>query len=344
MNEGAKGNLAVRATVKTKDEIGQLSAGFNAMMEQITSLVQSTEASAQSVLATAASLSEASRTTALSAREIAVATEEIAKGATSLAVEAERGHHLTHNIASHMQEVINTNVQMDTSVQAVAQSSKLGVSNMTLLMTRTELTGDMMSSLAGRIKQLSESTQSIRKVLEMIHNVTKQTNILSLNATIEAARAGAAGKGFVVVADEIRNLAAQSRQSIDVVGQIMERIETEITETVAALSAAFPIFKKQAEAVQETDTIFGTVQLQMGGIVEHLGNVTGSINRMNKAQSTLVEGISNVAAIAEEASATSEEVASLSAEQLNISNQLVELSEQLEEVSSHLKDKLSQFK
>ncbi|EHQ61318.1 hypothetical protein PDENDC454_15842 [Paenibacillus dendritiformis C454] len=344
MNEGAQGNLAVRATVKTKDEIGQLSAGFNTMMEQITSLVQSTEASARSVLDTATSLSEASRSTATSAKEIAVATEEIAKGATSLAVEAERGHDLTHNMASHMKHVIDANVQMDTSAQAVAQSSELGASNMTSLLTRTESTGDMMRSLAERIKQLSESTQSIRKVLEMIHNMTKQTNILSLNATIEAARAGAAGKGFMVVADEIRNLADQSRQSIDVVGQITERIELEITETVAALSAAFPIFQKQAEAVQETDAIFGTVQQQMGGMIEHLGNVTGSIDRLNEAQSILVEAMSNVSAVAEEASATSEEVASLSTEQLNISNRLVELSQQLEEVSTNLKDTLSQFK
>ncbi|WCF07388.1 methyl-accepting chemotaxis protein [Paenibacillus thiaminolyticus] len=344
MNEGAQGNLAVRSDVKTKDEIGQLSAGFNTMMEQITSLVQSTEASARSVLDTATSLSEASRSTATSAKEIAVATEEIAKGATSLAVEAERGHDLTHNMASHMQHVVDANEQMDTSAQAVAESSELGASNMTSLLTRTESTGDMMRSLAERIKQLSESTQSIRKVLEMIHNMTKQTNILSLNATIEAARAGAAGKGFMVVADEIRNLADQSRQSIDVVGQITERIETEITETVAALSAAFPIFQKQAEAVQETDAIFGTVQQQMGGMIEHLGNVTGSINRLNEAQSILVEAMSNVSAVAEEASATSEEVASLSTEQLNISNRLVELSQELEEVSSNLKDTLSQFK
>ncbi|MCY9757101.1 methyl-accepting chemotaxis protein [Paenibacillus alvei] len=344
MNEGAQGNLAVRAVSKSKDEIGQLANGFNTMMEQITDLVKSTDASARAVLDTAAYLSEASRSTAISAKEIAIATEEIAKGATSLAVEAERGHDLTHNIASQMTTVIDANGQMDLSVQAVAESSTLGAANMTSLMSRTTSTGDMMRSLATKVNTLSDSTQSIRKILDVLHNMTKQTNILSLNATIEAARAGTAGKGFMVVADEIRNLADQSRQSIDVVGQITEKIQLEITETVTALSEAFPLFQKQAEAVQETDVIFSTVQQQMDGMIQQLGNVTGSIGRLNEAQSILVEAMSNVSAVAEEASATSEEVASLSTEQLNVSNRLVELSQQLEEVSSNLKETLSQFK
>ncbi|OBY78662.1 hypothetical protein BBG47_15315 [Paenibacillus sp. KS1] len=344
MNEGAQGNLAVRAVPKSKDEIGQLANGFNTMMEQITNLVKSTDASARAVLDTASYLSEASRSTAISAKEIAIATEEIAKGATSLAVEAERGHDLTHSIASQMSNVIDANGQMDHSVQAVAESSTLGASNMTSLMSRTTSTGDMMRSLATKVNTLSDSTQSIRKILDVLHNMTKQTNILSLNATIEAARAGTAGKGFMVVADEIRNLADQSRQSIDIVGQITEKIQLEITETVTALSEAFPLFQKQAEAVQETDVIFSTVQQQMDGMIQQLGNVTGSIGRLNEAQSILVEAMSNVSAVAEEASATSEEVASLSTEQLNVSNRLVELSQQLEDVSSNLKETLSQFK
>ena len=91
MKEGAKGNLNVRTDHKSQDEIGQLSASFNDMMEQITGLVQQTSNTAQEVLRTATELSDASKKTAISAKEIAVATEEIANGASSLAVEAERG-------------------------------------------------------------------------------------------------------------------------------------------------------------------------------------------------------------------------------------------------------------
>ncbi|MGZ9583600.1 methyl-accepting chemotaxis protein [Paenibacillus marinisediminis] len=344
MKEGAEGRLSVRAEVKSKDEIGELSGAFNTMMEQISSLVKQTENSARSVLETASSLSEASKSTAISAKEIAVATEEIAKGATSLAVEAERGNDLTTHMASQMQKVLDANKIMDSSAQEVDHSSSLGASNMNELMDRTSSTGSLMRSLAERVNQLSDSAASIRKIMDVLNNMTKQTNILSLNATIEAARAGAAGKGFMVVADEIRNLADQSHQSIDVVNQITERIQQEINETIEALSSVFPIFEKQTESVKETDSIFGQVRTQMSGMIGNLEHVTGSIEQLHQAQFTLVEAMSNVSAVAEEASATSEEVASLSGEQLHISSRLVELSQQLEDVSTQLKESLTHFR
>jgi methyl-accepting chemotaxis protein len=177
----------------------------------------------------------------------------------------------------------------------------------------------------------------------VLQNITKQTNILSLNATIEAARAGAAGKGFMVIADEIRQLADQSRQSIEMVGQITERIMSEMNETVTALSEAYPLFQHQMTAVKETNDIFVSVQGQMGEYIQRLDSVTLSIEGLNQSQSILSEAMSNVSAVAEESSATSEEVASLSNEQQSIGNQLVQLSGKLENVSTELKAALSRF-
>ena len=125
MKEGAKGNLNVRTDHKSQDEIGQLSASFNDMMEQITGLVQQTSNTAQEVLRTATELSDASKKTAISAKEIAVATEEIANGASSLAVEAERGGDLTNNISKQMQMVVSANEEMGKSARHVESAVSL---------------------------------------------------------------------------------------------------------------------------------------------------------------------------------------------------------------------------
>ncbi|MDF2715069.1 MAG: chemotaxis protein [Paenibacillus sp.] len=344
MVEGARGNLTVRTKLTGRqDEIGQLSASFNQMMEQITSLVAQTNLSAQEVLQTASELSDSSKKTALSAKEIAVATEEIANGASSLAVEAERGSDLTGSISQKVDHVVDANALMETAAAEVQSASRKGTEYMSDLITKTGTTEDLMRSMAEKVEKLQESTSSIRKILDMLNNITKQTNILSLNATIEAARAGAAGKGFMVVADEIRKLAEQSKQSIDVVAQITESIQTEMKETVAVLSEAYPIFQEQIASVKDADGIFKQVQAQMDGFAGKLKEVTVSVQQLKSSQVVLSEAMGNVSAVAEESSATSQEVASLSSEQLSISGGLVKLSEKLEDLSNSLKESLSKF-
>lgn len=344
MYKGAQGELGVRIHFKGEDEIGQLGQSFNQMMEQITLLVTRTSLSAKEVLATATDLSEASKKTALSAKEIATATEEIASGASSLAMESEKGNELTSVIGYKMQGVVESNSEMSSAAAEVQKSSEMGIQHMAQLRNKTNSTEEMTRSMVEKVDKLKESTLSIRKILEVLNNMVKQTNILSLNATIEAARAGTAGKGFMVVADEIRKLADQSRHNIGVVGQITETIQREIDETVRVLSAAYPIFQEQIHSVKEADAIFGQVRSHMNSFTGQLQGVTGSISELEQAQTVLSDAMSNVSAVAQQSSATSEEVASLSTEQLNISQGLVSLSEKLQDLSNSLTDSLKQFK
>ncbi len=343
MKEGEQGNLQVRTNIRSKDEIGQLGQSFNEMMERITVLVKQTNHSAQQVLVNAEVLLDSSKRTALSAKEISVATEEIASGASTLAVEAERGNDLTNHIGGQMLQVVDANLQMGTSASEMRRVSEQGIEYMSQLISKTSSTEKMTRSMVEKVDKLKDSTNSIRKILEVLSNVSKQTNILSLNATIEAARAGAAGKGFMVVADEIRKLADQSRQSISIVGQITETIQLEIDETVDVLSEAYPLFQEQIASVKEADLIFKNVQSNMGVFINQLDGVTESIQQLEQSQLTLSEAMSSVSAVSQQSSATSEEVASLSTEQLNVSQGLVQLAEKLEALSNDLKKSLSSF-
>lgn len=344
MREGASGNLNIRSNYKSKDEIGRLGRGFDQMMEEITTLVQQTNRSAQEVLATAEVLTNASKTTALASREIAVATEQISSGAAGLAMESEKGSELTQQISEKMRNVVDSNTSMGNAASHVRLSSEQGLHNMQHLQAKTQVADEMIRSMVNKVDHLKQSTQSIVKILDVLHSMTKQTNILSLNATIEAARAGSAGKGFKVVADQIYLLAAQSRESIDIVGQITETIQSGIDDTVNALASANPIFQEQMEAVRETSTILEKVQGDMSSFINQLNTVSDSVVDLDESQSVLSSAMMNVSAVAEEALATSEEVASLSSEQLKVSDNLVELSEKLEQLSDSLKESLSKFR
>ncbi|MFE4573268.1 methyl-accepting chemotaxis protein [Paenibacillus chitinolyticus] len=345
MNEGEKGNLAVRTLfTQRQDEIGQVGKSFNGMMSKITDLVNQTSRSADSVLETARELTDASKKTALSAREIATATEDIAGGATSLAVAAENGNDLTTKISEQMKYVIEKNIRMSIATSEVQQMSERGIEQMDELTQKTLQSEQMTHSLVDRVDTLKQSTSSIRKILDVLTKITAQTNILSLNASIEAARAGAAGKGFMVVAGEIRNLADQSRESIVNVAHITEEIQREMDATVEALSAAYPLFREQTESVKEANQMFSSVKNEMDNLLIQLDEVSTSINELNESQLTLADAMTNVSAVAEQSSATSEEVASLSSEQQSVSEGLVHLSGKLEDVSSRLSESLTKFK
>ncbi|MBE0337656.1 methyl-accepting chemotaxis protein [Paenibacillus sp. 23TSA30-6] len=343
MLEGAKGNLQVRTNYNAQDEIGQLSVSFDTMMEQITLLVDQTNVSAQEVLDTATELSNASKKTAISAKEIAAATEEIAHGSASLATEAERGSGLTGNISQQMDTVIASNHEMSKVAHEVEQSSEQGTVQLKHLLSKTQVTEETTHALVSKVDKLKETTSDVFKVLDVLQDIAKQTNILSLNATIEAARAGTAGRGFMVVANEVRQLAEQSRQAIRTATGIINNIVGEMNETVQALSEVYPLFRQQMGAVQETTDIFQSVQQQMGEFALRLGTVTSSIQELSESQAILSEAMTSVSAVAEQSSATSQEVASLSTEQANIGNQLVGLSDKLEGVSVNLKEQLSRF-
>ncbi|GAB6990791.1 methyl-accepting chemotaxis protein [Paenibacillus pini] len=343
MKEGADGNLQVRTRAKPTDEIGQVGVSFDEMMQHLTELVHNTDKSAVEMMGMADELAHVSLNTEETAKEIASATSDIAKGGEGLASDAERGRELSLQSKRQTETLVIASQEMGSLAGDVHQSSQTGTDYMRELIGKTKDMEERIDTITAKVHQLQESTQSISNVLVILTQLTKHTNILSLNATIEAARAGSAGNGFKVVANEIRLLAEQSKRSIETVGQITESIELGISETAQVLDAARPIFMEQISSVKKADTLFNQVGGQMSQLIHHLVSVNGSILELEESQQTLSEAMLGVSAISEQSLATSEEVASLSNEQLHISNGLVDLSKKLQILSSILKESLSRF-
>ncbi|MNO59825.1 Methyl-accepting chemotaxis protein McpB [compost metagenome] len=344
MEEGEKGNLNVRTHFKGHDEIGRLGHSFNRMMEQISALVERTNQTAEELLNTAENLSTASKDTSRSAGEIAAATNEIAMGATSLAEEADKGVGIADQIGHQMENVMNLNSTMDKSVEKVIGVSQQGKEYMATLVEKTESVSRMTGLIEENSGKLSRSTYSIRNILAPMVEMTKQTNILSLNASIEASRAGAAGKGFVVIAEEIRNLAVQSNNSIQTVSSITEEIQEAIENTVNVLTTITPMFDEQLASVKEALHIFQNVMSEMENFVGGIRSSSASVHELNNSQAILRDFFANVSAVVEETNASTQEVASMSSEQHKVSEELVQLSNRLEELSDTLRKSLSVFK
>ncbi|OAB45876.1 histidine kinase [Paenibacillus antarcticus] len=344
MEEGERGNLQVRTTFQSEDEIGRLGSSFNQMMHQIGMLVDQTNRSAQEVLETADELTKVSKSTSLSAGEIADASREIAVGASNLAMEAESESMLAEHIAEKIHKVSTSNYAMEQLAHRVLQVSGQGSDYMDQLVHKTDGIVGMNRAIVSQAEVLKKSTASIQKILELMSNLTQQTNILSMNATIEAARAGEAGRGFMVVANEIRNLADSSKQSIQTVAEITDEIRRGIEHTTASLNAVSPVMAEQLVSVKEASTMFQNVKQEMDDFLTEIDNSSIAVKELIESQRLLSVSITCISAVVEETSASTEEVASMSSQQYVVSEKLVGLSNRLEEMSETFKHVLVKFK
>lgn len=343
MEEGEQGNLQVRTNFRSNDEIGRLGQSFNRMMEQISSLVEQTNISAREVLMTAEELAKASKGTSLSAAEISAAMQDISAGSTDLAMEAEHGNRLVDSMGQKMDLVTVSNQSMDAAAERVIRVSAQGSRYMEELVEQTAITSRMTVLLEENSGKLTTSTQQVQNILKPMIEMTKQTNILSINASIEASRAGIAGKGFMVIADEIRGLATQSADSIQFVSNITEQIQDNIRNTVKVLNDVAPLFDLQKASVLEASMFFQSVRNEMNALLTSVRESSDLVKELLRSQQTLGSTIANVSAVGEQASASTEEVASMTTDQFKVSEQLVVLSNQLARLAEALKQSLVAF-
>jgi len=343
MKEVENGNLSVRMQSNRSDEIGMLGQSFNQMADNVGGLIARTSGALDYVLASAKTLQQVSKQMDISAKEIAVATDEIARGADVLSTQSEEGSVHAASIEEEMSLLMENNHIMQRHVMDVKSESNQGIKQMQTLLDKTTKGEELTRQTMERAQQLTARAIEIGKILELLDNIAKHTNLLSLNAAIEASRAGEHGRGFMVVAREIRQLADQSRESIIVVNQIIASIVEDIEGTVQAMNDSYPIYKEQMAVARQVDTVFRDVDIRMNDFVDKINDTTDSVNKLHVAQSTLSEMMMHVSATAEQSTAISEEVASTSNNQLSISSELVQVSQQLHELSLELQQIVSQF-
>ena len=180
------------------------------------------------------------------------------------------------------------------------------------------------------IKQLATDSNDIGSVLDVIRGIAEQTNLLALNAAIEAARAGEQGRGFAVVADEVRTLASRTQQSTQEIQQMIERVQSSASNAVLAMDSGCTQAQLTVEKAATADEA-----------LQSIGQIIESINSMN---SQIATAAVEQTAVAEEINRNVESINSSSEKTADGANQVAEASEQLSELSSRLRDLVSQFR
>lgn len=316
MNAIASGDLTSTFEAKTEDEIGQLLSAMKVMTEKLYNIISQ-------ITGSTAQLSS-------SAEELSAITIEANEGIKRQQIDIDQVATATNEMAATVQEVARNTQQAAEATQKANNEAAIGKTVVSETIDAIDLLAKEIESAASVIQKVETDSENIGMVLDVIRDIADQTNLLALNAAIEAARAGEQGRGFAVVADEVRTLASRTQQSTQEIQQTIQRLQNGAQDAVKVMQKS----RVRAKASVEQATKAGTS-------LETISHVTGVMVDMN----------TQIASAAEQQSAVAEEI------NLNVTNisQVVEktargshqtylASQELAKLATDLQSLVLQFK
>ncbi|MEK4746002.1 methyl-accepting chemotaxis protein [Niallia sp. FSL W8-0177] len=328
----AQGDLTVEeVNYKGKDEIGQLAQSMNKMSNNLRMVIQKISEVSITVNKQSENLSQSTNEVTAGSQQVATTMQELSSGAESQANTAT-------DLASSMESFSGTIGDAYNQGELIYQSSNkvLGMTNdgsrlMGNSIEQMNVINQIMKEAVEKVRGLDTQSHEISKLVSVIKGIADQTNLLALNAAIEAARAGEHGKGFAVVADEVRKLAEQVAYSVTDITDIVGSIQKESSVVTESLQGGYEEVMKGAEQIKMTGETFEGIKAAVNDMVNSIEVVSENLASILETSKEMNRSIEDIAAISEEAAAGIEQT---SASVQQTSSSMQELSDSSHELSN----------
>lgn len=342
--EVSAGDLTKNVDITSKDELGEVAQTFNAMVDSLKSIVGHIGDSSDHLASASEQMSAHSRQTEQSTSTTAEKIAHIADGSQRQMESAEETARAMEEISSGVQRVAESSAEVSEASLQTTREAQNGREKLENVLQQMNTIKASVHEGVTEIKKLNVHSDEIGQIISVITQISEQTNLLALNAAIEAARAGEHGKGFAVVADEVRKLAEESKESAGQVALLIKAIQKATAYSAAIIEKNESEVEDGIQLTADAAQAFEEILQSIEAVTSQIQEVSATAEEMSASSEEVTASVEEMADIARKSAQATEDVVQLSEEQLQSTKDNTKAVEQLNHLAGELHQSILRFK
>ncbi|MFP7692010.1 methyl-accepting chemotaxis protein TlpC [Bacillus subtilis] len=338
------GDMTIEVSDKTGDELSELSVYYNKMRMKLNDTIQTVKQSALQLASASQQLSAGAEETNQASEKITEAVQQIANGAQDQITRIENSESSLKQASADIRDISANTAAIADKGQLAQSKADIGQKEIANVQAQMDAIHQSIQKSGEIIHQLDGRSKQIEQILSVITQIADQTNLLALNAAIEAARAGEQGKGFAVVADEVRKLAEESQQSAGQISKLIIEIQKDMNRSARSVEHVKTEAAEGVTMIQRTRDAFKEIAAATGEISAEISDLSASVTNISASAHHINDSFAANTADIKESTKNTRQAAALTEEQFAAMEEITAASETLSQLAEELTGIISQFK